>query len=126
MSPRPRSTLNVLSVRCACGHSLPGRAVLKAASLDDPTKPVDAATLKSLLARLRCSSCGRRGRTTLESKPLDLGQEFKATANSPDSVFHRASCGWMGNVRLEDEITFSTAEEAVQRGYQPCKYCHPR
>jgi len=99
---------------------------LKAASLDDPTKPVDAATLKSLLARLRCSSCGRRGRTTLESKPLDLGQEFKATANSPDSVFHRARCGWMGIVRLEDEITFSTAEEAVQRGYQPCKYCHPR
>ena len=41
-----------------------------------------------------------------------------ASAKSIDRVFHRSSCGWVANVRADDEITFANAADAIRQHYQ--------
>jgi hypothetical protein len=39
--------------------------------------------------------------------------------------YHKPSCRCAGNILLENEIWFSSKEEAEEAGYIPCQVCRP-
>ncbi len=67
--------------------------------------------------------------------PLDAVSQDVRTLIEDDTVayvgnqnshrFHVPSCPSVMEMQPENRITFSTREEAVEAGYQPCGRCHP-
>lgn len=45
--------------------------------------------------------------------------------NAKSGKFHKASCGSVKKMNDSNKVYFSSREEAVARGYVPCKICHP-
>ncbi len=39
--------------------------------------------------------------------------------------FHLLSCKWAGKIKPENRVEFSTRQEAIDKGYIPCKVCKP-
>jgi micrococcal nuclease len=39
--------------------------------------------------------------------------------------YHNPSCQWAGKIKPENEIWFSTKDDAEGAGYVPCKVCKP-
>ena len=39
--------------------------------------------------------------------------------------FHLPGCKWAGKIKPENKIEFSTRQEAIDKGYVPCKVCKP-
>ena len=91
--------------------------------------------LLELLPRLRCNNCGRKGSVTIYTKPIPkskpaikkvpFSQQLVGTDRGVNRIFHRQRCGYAQQIRREDEVFFQTRENAVRRGYAPCKYCRP-
>jgi hypothetical protein len=115
-------------VECDCGHQLSGFRILNEIGKLVAGNPPDQTLIARLLPRMKFTKCGRRGQAQIVWKESAASRRirFVATVQSGDKVFHRSTCGWMGNVQARNEIVFSTASEAVRLGYSPCRYCRPK
>lgn len=51
------------------------------------------------------------------------GGSYVGSVNS--DKFHYSSCGQASKIKPGNLITFSSREEAISRGYSPCKFCNP-
>ena len=60
----------------------------------------------------------------------------KTTSNTQDIIgnyigntntgkFHKSSCNWGQKISSGNKITFSSRNDAINQGYQPCKVCNP-
>lgn len=56
------------------------------------------------------------------SSNYDSGN-YVASANS--NKFHLSSCQWAKKISDSNKIIFSSRDEAINQGYQPCKVCCP-
>lgn len=113
-------------VQCECGHELSAFRILKGMGRMEPSRPPDVQLIQSMLSRLRCSDCSARGKARLVWKTsAAVTERFVATVRSGRQVFHRETCGWIGNIKAGDEVVFSSAKAALRRGYQPCSFCRP-
>ncbi|WP_423218578.1 Ada metal-binding domain-containing protein [Syntrophothermus lipocalidus] len=45
--------------------------------------------------------------------------------NSNSKKFHYPDCLWAQEISPKNRVRFSTREEAIEAGYQPCKACRP-
>ena len=45
--------------------------------------------------------------------------------NTNSEKFHEPSCRWAQKISSSNKITFSSRNEAINQGYQPCKVCNP-
>ncbi len=61
----------------------------------------------------------------LESSIARSQHKYVATMKSKDNVFHKSTCGWMKHVPMKSEILFRNREDAIRRGFEPCKSCKP-
>ena len=113
-------------IECKCGHQTSGFKLLRSIDRLPPGGFAEQHMIEPLLPRLKCEVCGTRGEARIIWKDGLKTTRFLATANSLDRVFHRETCGWIGNVRADDEIIFKSAEAAIRRGYQPCTFCRPK
>jgi phosphatidylserine/phosphatidylglycerophosphate/cardiolipin synthase-like enzyme len=69
----------------------------------------------------------------LEKTPVKTGaaaadretpaEGYVASKNS--TVFHTPDCKWVKRIKEENKIWFKTREEALDKGYKPCKVCKP-
>lgn len=50
-------------------------------------------------------------------------QKFVGSINS--DKYHYPSCEWAKKIKPENQIWFSSPEEAKEAGYKPCKVCRP-
>ena len=61
----------------------------------------------------------------VEIDPGD-GQKFEYVANKSSHKFHYASCSWVDKMSESNkEYFYTTHEEMIQRGYDPCGTCKP-
>ena len=83
--------------------------------------------VKKIIKSLKCKKCGEKGNISLVTKQSAASNKnpFRATDSSSSRIYHRSTCGWMGNVKRENEIFFKSKEEAELRKYKPCPSCHP-
>jgi len=52
-----------------------------------------------------------------------ISAEFWASKNS--NKYHYPSCKWAQKIKPSNLIKFKSPEEAIKKGYQPCKVCKP-
>jgi len=57
--------------------------------------------------------------------PAPAVDPCKYIGNSNTMKFHYARCVSVGQMKGEHKVCFATREEAIGRGYVPCKKCHP-
>ncbi|MBP2652587.1 MAG: nuclease [Firmicutes bacterium] len=70
-----------------------------------------------LLTTLLLTGCG----TTTPTQ----SSQAAYVASSTSAKFHRPDCQWAHKISAGNKITFSTREEAIKKGYEPCKVCRP-
>lgn len=61
--------------------------------------------------------------TAASDRETTVEQEYVASKNS--TVFHYPDCKWAQRIKEENKIWFKTREEALKKGYTPCKVCKP-
>lgn len=66
------------------------------------------------------SGCSNDSSTSSAPEPK---QQFVGSIKS--NKYHYPSCEWAAKIYPENEIWFSTPEEAQSAGYIPCKVCDP-
>lgn len=71
-----------------------------------------------LAIALLAASCGQAPTTT--ERPQ---HKFVGSINS--NKYHYPSCQWAQRIYAENEIWFSSSEDARNHGYVPCKVCSP-
>ena len=54
-----------------------------------------------------------------------LGAEAAYVASKNSKKFHRPNCRWAVKIKSGNRIEFSTKQEALDKGYTPCKVCKP-
>jgi len=59
------------------------------------------------------------------SVPSSPEKYYVATRHSQRFVFHRPDCDSAQKIKAENLIRFETREEALDRGYSPCRACKP-
>ena len=69
-----------------------------------------------LIIALVLSSCG--GQPAAQPEKKFVGSIYS-------NVYHYPSCKWAKKIKPENEIWFSSPEEAKAAGYRPCKVCRP-
>ena len=50
-------------------------------------------------------------------------ETFVGSKNS--DVYHYPSCSYTKRIKAENLVYFSSAQDAVDHGYRPCKVCNP-
>ena len=70
------------------------------------------------------------GKDTLQNNPSETESQIPADnqkcafiASKNSNKYHLASCQWAGRIKPENKICFSSAEEALKKGYQGAKCC---
>lgn len=77
--------------------------------------------LLALLLILILSACANQN-----SSPAPASQPAKKYVGSVNSdKYHRSSCEWARKIKPNNEIWFSSAEDAHSQGYVACKVCRP-
>jgi len=79
------------------------------------SKPIAIVIVALLLVATGCKSHQNTG----------LSPNVKYVASVERGKFHKPSCEWAKRIKSENLITFATREEAIQKGYIPCKVCRP-
>ncbi|MGB9812475.1 MAG: thermonuclease family protein [Thermovenabulum sp.] len=51
--------------------------------------------------------------------------QYKYIGNSNTKKFHYPSCKWAKEIKPSNIVYFSTREQAIKAGYNPCKVCYP-
>lgn len=57
------------------------------------------------------------------TKSTSSGTKYVASSNS--GKFHTPGCEWAGKISSKNKVVFSSRDEAISRGYSPCKVCSP-
>lgn len=65
------------------------------------------------------SGCSNNSVETEQPKQLNYVGSVKS------DKYHYPDCRWAQNIKPENEIWFSSTEEAEEQGYAPCKTCQP-
>lgn len=50
---------------------------------------------------------------------------YKYVGSAKSNVYHYPSCGSAKRIKPENLVGFSSAKDAQQKGYRPCKVCKP-
>lgn len=93
----------------------------------------------ALLVPLAFSASVEDSDTNLAGEAIDIAHPspdhaLDSTVTASDKVFigsiksdkyHYPSCGSAKNIHPENEIWFSSSEDARSHGYVPCGRCHP-
>lgn len=58
--------------------------------------------------------------------PREASRPGAFMANMNSDIFHRPDCKWTKMIKPENRITFVSVDDAVARGFNPCRYCRPR
>ncbi len=67
---------------------------------------------------------GQKIESTLSSESTEEApSEYIGNKNS--RVFHRPDCGGVKTMSEKNKVIFTTREEALDKGYSPCKQCNP-
>lgn len=82
-----------------------------------PRKPV-ILILLLVFTLLLITACGALQTTTPQTDHKYIG-----SINS--DKYHYPACRWAEKIKPENEVWFSSAEEARKAGYKPCKMCKP-
>lgn len=53
----------------------------------------------------------------------DYGGSYVASSNS--NKFHEPSCSYAHRIKDENRVTFSSRDDAISQGYEPCGVCYP-
>ena len=53
------------------------------------------------------------------------GSSTKYVASSKSGKFHTPGCEWAGKISSSNKVVFSSREDAINKGYAPCKVCSP-
>ena len=62
---------------------------------------------------------------TTSDSPSGNGQAGTYIGNANSLKFHNPSCKSVPKISDKNKITFSSREEAINKGYSPCKICNP-
>jgi len=54
-----------------------------------------------------------------------LWEEPYYVGNRRTGVFHRPGCRYVKMMNPENKVYFHSREEAIRKGYRPCKICNP-
>ena len=54
---------------------------------------------------------------------IALAADYIGNMNS--HKFHYSSCQWVNKMNNANKVYLSTREEAIRKGYVPCKVCDP-
>jgi len=81
-------------------------------------KPI--AVFALLLVFILLAACGVQQTTTPAPEPQ---QSYVGSINS--DKYHYPDCEWAQKIKPENEVWFSSPEEAQKAGYKPCKVCTP-
>jgi outer membrane biogenesis lipoprotein LolB len=73
-----------------------------------------------LVITLLLTACGTQQTTTSTPQPQ---QNYVGSINS--DKYHYPDCEWAQKIKPENEVWFSSPEEARKAGYKPCKVCSP-
>ena len=93
-----------------------------------------APEVEKLLPKLVCSRCKRKGQINpvlykikkiKRKKSTPFASRLVATDLGLDRIFHHQTCSSAKNINRRHEIFFDNREEAISRGYDPCKACFP-
>ncbi|MBC7216933.1 MAG: thermonuclease family protein [Candidatus Caldatribacterium sp.] len=60
-----------------------------------------------------------------ERNSASLQKSIAYIGNRNTKKFHRLNCRWVEKIAPGNKVPFSSREEAVQAGYEPCKVCNP-
>ena len=124
---------------CECGKRFDPFSFLVKLGFEREALVVDFKSFEpdvaAIIPRLACKNCGKWGGVTIYTKPLPkpqshvkkvpFSQQLVGTDRGVNRIFHRQRCGYAQKIRREDEVFFQTREDAVRRGYAPCKSCRP-
>ena len=58
-----------------------------------------------------------------ETKSSSSGTKYVASSKS--GKFHTPSCEWAHKIASKNKVTFSSREDAINKGYSPCQVCCP-
>ncbi|MEO0090552.1 MAG: Ada metal-binding domain-containing protein [candidate division WOR-3 bacterium] len=58
-----------------------------------------------------------------EEKPIE--KKLIYIGNSKTLKFHLPDCQWAKKINPANKVYFNSKEEALKKGYQPCKICNP-
>lgn len=50
---------------------------------------------------------------------------YPLVGNKNSRVFHYGTCESVGDMKEGNKVLFLTIEDAIEKGYKPCKRCHP-
>ena len=53
------------------------------------------------------------------------GTSSSYIGNSETGKFHAPGCGDVDKMRNDNKVAFSSRDEAISSGYEPCGHCHP-
>lgn len=53
------------------------------------------------------------------------GTSSSYIGNSETGKFHAPGCGDVDKMRNDNKVVFSSRDEAISRGYEPCGHCNP-
>lgn len=93
-----------------------------------------APKVRSMLPKLVCVNCNRKGQISpvyksknqsTKSKRISFSDKLVATDNGLDRIFHKQSCSKAKIIRRENEVFFENREIAIKRHFAPCKRCRP-
>lgn len=94
------------------------------------TGEADARTLERLYAP--DAPTGAPGVTEEPAPPVETGapatasdEEAPYIGNANSRKFHRADCSSVQDMSEKNKIPLSSREEAIERGFAPCKRCNP-
>jgi DNA repair exonuclease SbcCD ATPase subunit len=65
----------------------------------------------------------RSSKNKVASTSTDTAHQY--IASNKAKKYHRPDCQWAKKIKPENMVTFSSAKEARQAGYVPCKVCKP-
>jgi hypothetical protein len=81
-----------------------------------PRQPVPVITVPSSQAP----------RPPYQPAPRPVGASTVAyIGNSISRVYHEPGCRWATRIRVRNRVSLSSAQQALSRGYAPCRVCRP-
>lgn len=91
-----------------------------------PTPAVQTQTPESTAAPAAVNNDGDSSSSPASSGSTGIDQvNGKYVASKSSTKYHYPSCGSAGNILKENQIWFSSADEAAAQGYSPCGRCKP-
>lgn len=91
-----------------------------------PTPAVQTPTPEPTAASAAANDSGTGSSSAASSGSTGIDQiDGKYVASKSSNKYHYPSCGSAGNILKENQIWFSSADEAATQGYSPCGRCKP-